>query len=131
MDSQNPFVLIMIGLPHFMDRLKLSHNQPPTQRVIMRYSMQPLSKDDVRSYIQHHLKLAGANHDIFTPQAIEAIASRSRGFPHVINDLATNCLLYGCAKKLELIIDEAVFAASAEAGVFLPYWLKDFLGKKN
>jgi len=117
MDSENPFVLIMIGLPHFMERLKLSHNQPLAQRVIMRYSMQPLGKEDVRNYIQHQLKLAGANHDIFSPQAIEAIASRSRGFPRIINNLATNCLLYGCAKKLELITDEAVFAAAAETGV--------------
>lgn len=37
MDSKNPFVLIMIGLPHFMKRLKLSHNEPLAQRVIMRY----------------------------------------------------------------------------------------------
>lgn len=117
MDSENPFVLIMIGLPHFMERLKLSHNQPLAQRVIMRYAMQPLTKEDVRIYIQHHLRLAGANHDIFTPQAIEAITSKSRGFPRIINNLATNCLLYGCAKKLEVITDEAVFAASAEAGV--------------
>ncbi len=117
MDSQNPFVLILVGLPHFMERLKLSHNQPLAQRVLMRYSMKPLGKEAVKEYLQHQLKLAGANHDIFTPQAMEAIASRSRGFPRLINNMATNCLLYGCAKKLEIINDEAVFAVASDTGI--------------
>lgn len=117
MDSQNPFVLILIGLPHFMERLKLSHNQPLSQRVIMRYAMKPLDKEGVKQYLQHQLKLVGAHHDIFTPQAMEAIASRSRGFPRIINNMATNCLLYGCTKKLESINDEVVFAVASEAGI--------------
>jgi len=117
MDSQNPFVLIMVGLPHFLERLKLSHNQPLVQRVVMRYSMNPLGKEEVKNYIDHHLKLAGANHDIFSAQAIEAITSRSRGFPRLINNLATNCLLFGCTKKLEVIDEEAVFAVASEAGL--------------
>jgi type II secretory pathway predicted ATPase ExeA len=117
MDSQNPFVLILIGLPHFLERLKLSHNQPLAQRVIMRYQMNPLSKEDVKGYMQHNLKLAGANYDIFSPQAVEAIASRSRGFPRLVNNMATNCLLYGCAKRLEVIDEEAVLAVASEAGL--------------
>jgi len=117
MDSQNPFVLVLVGLPHFMERLKLSHNQPLAQRVVMRYAMKPLDKEGVREYLQHQLTLAGAHHDIFTPQAVEAIASRSRGFPRIINNMATNCLLYGCTKKLETINDEVVFAVASEAGI--------------
>ena len=117
MDSQNPFTLIMVGLPHFMERLKRSHNQPLAQRVIMRYAMKPLAREEVKPYIEHHLKLVGANHEIFRPQAVEAIASRSRGFPRLINNLATNCLLFGCARKLETINEEVVFATASEAGL--------------
>ena len=117
MDSQNPFTLILVGLPHLMERLKLSHNQPLAQRVVMRYAMKPLTKEEVRQYMDHHLKLAGANHDIFMPQAVEAIASRSRGFPRLINNLATSCLLFGCARKLKTIDEEVVFAAASEAGL--------------
>lgn len=117
MDSENPFVLILVGLPHFLERLKLTHNQPLAQRVVMRYSINPLSKEEVRQYIEHHLKLAGANHPIFSAQAIEAIASRSRGFPRLINNLATNCLLFGCTKKLNLIDEEVVFTVASEAGL--------------
>ena len=83
----------------------------------MRYQMAPLSKDEVKLYIQHQLTLAGAKYDIFSDQAIEAIASRSRGFPRLINNLATHSLLFGCNKKLEVIDDEAVFATASEAGL--------------
>lgn len=117
MDSQNPFTLIIAGLSHLMERLKLSHNQSLTQRVVMRYTMRPLSKDEVKQYVEHHLKLAGANHTIFLPQAIEAIASRSRGFPRLINNLATNCLLLGFSQKLEAINEEVVFSVASEAGL--------------
>ncbi len=117
MDSQNPFVLVMVGLPHFLERLRLTHNQPLAQRVIMRYTMNPLSKEEIKQYINYQLKLAGANHEIFSPQAIEAIASRSRGFPRLINNLASNCLLFGCAKQLAIIDEEAVFSVASEAGL--------------
>ena len=117
MDSQNPFVLVLVGLPHFLDRLKLSHNLPLAQRVVMRYQMLPLTKEEVKLYIQHQLNLAGAKYDIFSEQAIEAIASRSRGFPRLINNLSTHALLFGCNKKLEVIDDEAVLVAASEAGL--------------
>jgi general secretion pathway protein A len=116
MDSENPFVLVLSGLPHLADRLKLVHNQPLMQRIILRYHVQPLGKEDVRLYLEHHLKRAGAGYEIFTPQAVEAIASRSRGLPRIINNLATHSLLYGYAKQLRTIDEETVFAITPEAG---------------
>ena len=83
----------------------------------MRYSMKPLDKESVKEYLKHQLAFAGAHHDIFTPQAVEAISSRSRGFPRIINNMAINCLLYGCAKKLETINEDVVFAVATEAGI--------------
>jgi len=116
MDSENPFVLILAGLPHLCDRLKLVHNQPLLQRIILRFNVLPLSADDVRSYLEHHLKQAGATYDLFTPQAIASIAARSRGLPRIINNLATHSLLYGYGKQLRTIDEEAVFAVTSEAG---------------
>lgn len=117
MDAENPFILILAGLPHLLDRLSLTHNQPLSQRTIMRFKMLPLDKSEVKNYINHHLRLAGATIEIFSDSAIEAITSRSRGFPRLINNLATNCLLYGCMRKLQVIDDEAVFSVASEAGL--------------
>ena len=117
MDSENPFILILAGLPYLMDKLSLNQNQSLAQRIVMRYYLTPLNKDEINKYIKHQLELAGANHPIFTPQAIEAIALRSRGLPRLINNLATNSLLMGCQLKAEAINEEIVFKACEEAGL--------------
>lgn len=117
MDSSNPFILILAGLPHLKTRLNLNHHRPLAQRIIMRYQLQPLSKEDVYAYMDHHLKLAGAKMPIFTTTAMEAIALRSQGWPRVINTLTINCLLYGAQLKKEQIDEEVVRMAAEESGL--------------
>lgn len=114
MDSENPFVLVISGLPFLLDKLSLNQNQSLTQRIIMRYKLTPLNKGEIQKYILHHLELAGAKHAIFSPSAIEAIASRSRGLPRLINSLAVHSLLLGCQLQAEIINEEIVFKASEE-----------------
>ena len=117
MDSQNPFVLILAGLPFLMDRLSLNQSQALAQRIVMRYKMGALKKDEVKKYIEHSLSLAGATHEIFSPEAVEAITSRSKGWPRLVNKLAVNSLLLGYQLKADLINDDIVFKASEEAGI--------------
>ena len=117
MDSENPFVIILAGLPYLMDRLSLNQNQSLAQRVVMRCKFTPLNRDEVKRYVQHHLELAGARHEIFSAAAIEALASRSRGWPRLINNLAVNSLLLGCQLKAETIDEDIVFKACEEAGL--------------
>jgi len=82
----------------------------------MSYKVEPLTREEVAGYIQHHMELAGANHNIFSEPAIEAIASLSRGWPRLINKLATHCLLYGFQAKKEIIDAEVVRLAASDAG---------------
>ena len=117
MDSENPFLLILAGLPFFMDKLSLNQNQSLNQRVVMKYHLSPLSKEEVESYIEHHLELAGANHPILSPQAVEAIALRSKGIPRLVNNIAVNSLLLGCQLKADSINEEIVFKACEENGL--------------
>lgn len=117
MDSSNPFILILAGLPHLKTRLNLNHHRPLAQRIIMRYQLQPLKKEDVSAYINHQLELAGSKMPIFTDIALEAIALRSQGLPRVVNTIATNCLLYGSQLKKQQIDEEIVQLAIEESGL--------------
>ncbi|MBB2483569.1 AAA family ATPase [Bacillus sp. APMAM] len=117
MDSTNPFILIMAGLPHLKTRLTLNHHRPLTQRVIAKYEIQPLSREEVAKYIDHHMKIAGAKMPIFTESAIEAIALRSQGWPRVINTLTVNSLLFGSQLKKEQIDEEIVRLAIEDSGL--------------
>ncbi len=58
MDSENPFILIMAGLPHLRARLGLVQNRPLAQRLIMKYQVEPLDKEEVARYVIHHLTVA-------------------------------------------------------------------------
>lgn len=117
MDSTNPFILVLAGLPHLKTRLTLNHHRPLSQRIIMKYEIQPLSREEVSSYINHHLKLAGAKMPIFTETATEAIALRSQGWPRVINTLTINSLLFGSQLKKEQIDEEIVRLAIEDSGL--------------
>lgn len=117
MDAQNPYILILCGMPLLLNKLALAYQQPLNQRIILRYKMLPLTKDEISAYVEHHMKLAGANHPIFSSAAIEAISAASRGWPRLINNLATNSLVYGCQKGLSGIDEEAVRMAAIETGL--------------
>lgn len=117
MDSSNPFILILAGLPHLKTRLTLNHHRPLSQRIIMKYEIQPLSKEEVSGYIDHHMKVAGALMPIFTETAVEAIAQRSQGWPRVINNLTISSLLFGSQLKKEQIDEEIIRLAVEESGL--------------
>lgn len=117
MDSTNPFILILAGLPYLKTRLALNHHRPLAQRIIMKYEIEPLNGEEVSDYIHHHMKLAGAKIPIFTENAIEAIASRSQGWPRVINTLTINSLLFGYQLKKEQIDEEVVRLAIEDSGL--------------
>lgn len=117
MDSVNPYILVLAGFPHLKTRLALNHNRPLSQRLILRYQLEPLTKEEVASYIEHHLKIAGAKIPIFSDSAMEAIALRSQGWPRVVNNLSINCLLYGAQLKKELIDEEIVQLAVEASGL--------------
>jgi general secretion pathway protein A len=117
MDALNPFVLILAGLPLLLQRLEVSHVQPLNQRIIMRYVMEPLEKEEIREYVEHHLQAAGANVPLFTADGLEAVASLSHGWPRVINNLCLNALLLGAQAKREQIDAETVRLASLETGM--------------
>jgi type II secretory pathway predicted ATPase ExeA len=51
MDSENPYILCIIGLPHLLDRLRLMQFQPLEQRIVIRHRHRPLLPEEVTPYI--------------------------------------------------------------------------------
>jgi general secretion pathway protein A len=113
MDSVNPFILIMAGLPHFKTKLRLNSNESLRQRIIMKYEMEPLCPEEVKSYIEHQMGVAGANMPIFTETALQAITTNSQGIPRTINNLAVQSLLFG-SKFQKNQIDESIVRLAFE-----------------
>src|SRR5262249_16947713 len=55
------------------------------RRLLADVTIDPLTAGEVGSYIRRRLALAGAQQEIFTAEAVQAIATISRGAPGVIN----------------------------------------------
>ncbi len=118
MDSLNPFVLVLSGLPSLKHRLEVAQAQPLNQRIIMRYSMEPMDKEEVRQYIANNLEQSGAKHPLFRDDAIEAVASLSQGWPRLINNICVNSLLLGAQAGKEIIDAEIVRLTARDTGIF-------------
>jgi type II secretory pathway predicted ATPase ExeA len=81
MDSKVPFILVLIGQPDLREKLKRRMHEPLNQRITLRYHMAGLSLEEARSYILHHLKIAGRTDPLFDEQAIEVIHQLSLVLP--------------------------------------------------
>ncbi len=93
-DKHQLLQLILVGQPQLRDQLQHSSLVQFAQRVSSDFHLRPLDKEQVAEYIDHRMKHAGATKSVFTPHAIEMIASASRGVPRTINILCDTALVY-------------------------------------
>ena len=117
MDKRNPFILVLAGLPSLANRLGLNQNRSLDQRIITRFHFSPLEHDEVKEYIKHRFKHAGVSRNLINDNAYEAISSSTGGYPRLVGNLVTQSLILAYQKQTNLIDEEIVFAASAEAGI--------------
>lgn len=112
MDSKVPFILVLIGQPDLREKLKRRMHEPLNQRITLRYHMAGLSLEEARSYILHHLKIAGRTDPLFDEQAIEVIHQLSLGLPRRVNNLSRAALTVAMTKKLTQVDSDSVVQAS-------------------
>jgi general secretion pathway protein A len=84
----------------------------PTDHV--RCQLDPLTKNETQQYIQHRLKIAGSEKEIFTQEAIPEIYSFSLGYPTMINIICDRALLTGYVDGLTLIDKNVVTECAKE-----------------
>jgi len=96
--------LVLAGQPELSDRLRLPSLVQLKQRVALRCTLGLLDAAETRAYITSRLKVAGANgHEIFTPDALQAIYERSGGVPRTISAICDNALVNGFAAEATVV----------------------------
>src|SRR2546430_4613036 len=92
--------IILAGQPALAQRLARPSLVQLRQRIAVQARLDPLPFDETVRYVQHRLKVAGyQGPELFTREALELIAKRSRGIPRLINNLCFNALSLGCAMR--------------------------------
>lgn len=119
-DKDQLLQVILVGQPQLRDLLKRLELQQFAQRVAADFFIPPLNSVEVGDYIDHRLKVAGRERQLFTPLATSKIAKAAGGIPRSINILADLALVYGFASEERLIdlhIIEEVLRDRSEYGV--------------
>jgi len=114
MDSVDPCLVIIAGQPHLTQRLLRPIHQSFNQRIALKFSLPPFSKEQTSSYIIHHLRLAGKTEPVFNENAMNALHQNTLGIPRVINTLALKSMTIGAIEKKEILTEEEVYRASKE-----------------
>ena len=104
--QNNRFLLtvILIGQPEL--RVRLKSLPQLRQRLMIEYHLNPLDEKECNQYIDHRLRVAGAQTEIFEPRAKKLIFRCSSGIPRVVNGIADIALLVGYSENKK-VIDEA------------------------
>ncbi len=96
--------IVLVGQPELNRRLALYELRQLQQRIMVRYHITPLDKDEVKEYIAHRLRVSGTINKIhFTNEALEAISDFSSGIPRLINIICDRALLAGFVAEINTI----------------------------
>jgi type II secretory pathway predicted ATPase ExeA len=114
MDSLDPALVILAGQPHLCDRLMRPVLKSFFQRITLKYQLTPLKKEEVKPFIEHHLKIKGCVNFPFSDSAVEAIFKNTAGVPRLIASLCINTMTLGMIEKIQTLTEEHVFQASQE-----------------
>ncbi len=111
-DKNQLLQIMLVGQPQLKKMLMQPDLLQFSQRVEADFHIKPFEAEDVQSYIQHRLTIAGREDLLFNPEACARIAEVSQGIPRRINILCNMTLAYGFsagAKSIDLgLVDEVI-----------------------
>ncbi len=93
--------LVLVGMPELKQNIAL--DPPLQQRIAIQFELKRLDKDTSIRYINHRMKIAGAQKKIFSDMALENVYDYSKGTPRLINTICDNALLEGFLMKRDMI----------------------------
>jgi type II secretory pathway predicted ATPase ExeA len=116
--------ILLVGQPGFRQTLASPALEQLRQRVTVRFHLDPLSTDDTANYINHRLRLAAIDAPLVFPRAVcDAIHTRTRGVPRMINVVCDAILLAGYSEEqrtINLALTQAVFEDLERMGLMAP-----------
>jgi general secretion pathway protein A len=114
MDSESRLCLLFCGQTELRRRVGMAVHEALSQRIVVRYQLPPLSRDEAAQYIAHLVRRAGTEMALFEPAAVEAIFQATGGLPRRINRLAHHTLLAAAVAKAKVATADHVQTAIPE-----------------
>lgn len=95
--------VILVGQPQLKLMLMEPELEQFNQRVSVEFYLTPLKENEIKAYIQHRVKVAGRESDLFTEEAYKRIAEVCKGTPRKINVLCDMVLVYGFSADSKIV----------------------------
>lgn len=113
--------IILVGQPELELKLRRPTLRQVAERVAVRCHLEPLGRRECEGYLDHRLRKAGAQRDLFTAGARRVILRAARGIPRRINILCDNALLFAYGRNAARVSRaEARLAVRERAALFAP-----------
>jgi general secretion pathway protein A len=104
--------IVLLGQPELIEKInKLIQLR---QRIAVRFHLGALNEYETRQYIQHRLRIAQAQREIFEENAYREIYLSSFGIPRQINNICDLALLAGFGSGLNRINKDIIVRASED-----------------
>jgi general secretion pathway protein A len=113
-DSKPILPVILAGQNNLLDKLYWKTSLPLSSRIVARSHLEGVHRQGMEQYLNHHLRIAGLNHLLFSEQAITAIHQGSGGLFRRANHLARGALIAAASEKCQQVSAEHVRIASTE-----------------
>jgi general secretion pathway protein A len=113
-DSKPILPIILAGQNNLLDKLYWRTSLPLSSRIVARSHLKGVDRQGMEDYLNHHLKIAGVNHLLFSEQAVTAIHQGSGGLFRKANHLARGALIAAATEKCQQVSAEHVRLASTE-----------------
>ncbi len=112
--SQKLLQIILVGQPELQVLLEQNDLRQLAQRITARYHLPPLPPKETEAYIEHRLKISGAQRPLFSKPAVKWIHRYSRGIPRLINIICDRALLGGYVNNKSPIDSKIIHKAVRE-----------------
>jgi len=107
--------IILAGQPELNEKLNAPELKQLVQRIRLRFHLTPLNREEMRSYIEHRLEVAGCQgRQIFAEEAFPIIWRYTGGTPRLINTLCDTSMMAAFSRDVNTVSAEDVDAAVAE-----------------
>ncbi len=114
MDTERRLCLLLVGLTELRRRLAMAVHESLEQRIVVRYHLSGLARDELPAYLIHRLQLAGCMLPLFEPAAIEALFQASQGLPRKLNRTAHYALSAATLARARQVSAEHIQTALEE-----------------
>jgi general secretion pathway protein A len=113
--------IVLVGQLNLLDVLAEADMRQLDQRISLRATLKPLTRDEVDAYIAHRVSVArGSSSVSFGAAAVDAVNTISGGVPRVINLICDRALALGAQAGLPVITPELIREAGEALALKIP-----------